>query len=181
MRTLLIVVLLAASAAGGFLLYRLFGGDGGGPTLGTVAPAADTHRPDFALPDLTGNVRSIAEWRDVPLIVNFWATWCAPCRREIPLLIALQDTHAPGTLQVIGVAIDEVEAVQRFAAETGIDYPVLVGEQAALDAAEAFGLAFTGLPFTAFIRADGRVQKVHLGELEAGELTSLVAEILPAR
>jgi thiol-disulfide isomerase/thioredoxin len=123
-------------------------------------------------------MRSISEWDGRALVVNFWATWCAPCRREIPLLMTLQQAQDPNRLQVIGVAIDDAAAVRQYAAELGINYPVLVGEQEALDAAAGFGVEFVGLPFTVFTDREGRVRKVHLGELEKREIDALVAEVL---
>ncbi|MGH8494947.1 MAG: TlpA family protein disulfide reductase [Gammaproteobacteria bacterium] len=177
-RTVLVLVLLAAAAAGGFYLYRLaFVPEDA--LVGTSSPAAGTQRPEFSLPDMSGKLRSISEWDGDALVVNFWATWCAPCRREIPLLMALQEAHAGDPLQVIGIAIDQPDEVRRFAGEMGMNYPVLVGEQAAVEAASGFGVDFIGLPFTAFVGPEGRVHRIHLGELEAGELDALVAEILP--
>lgn len=179
-KAILVTVVLAAAALGGFVLYRFATLPEAGPGgTGTSAPAAGTVRPEFSLPDLSGQMRSISEWDGDALVVNFWATWCAPCRREIPLLMALQEAHAGEPLQVVGIAIDQADAVRRFANEMGMNYPVLVGEQEAMDAASAFGVDFIGLPFTAFTDRQGRVRKIHLGELEREGLDALVAEILP--
>lgn len=179
MNRILIVILLAAAGMGGFFLYRFAVGPDDQLHVGTSSPAAGTERPEFSLPDTSGKLRSISEWDGDALVVNFWATWCAPCRREIPLLMALQDAHAGERLQVIGIAVDQPDAVRQYAAEMGMNYPVLVGEQAAVEAASAFGVDFIGLPFTAFTDAAGRVHKIHLGELEPDELEALVTEILP--
>lgn len=178
-RAILIAAVLVVAALGGFYLYRSVSGPDSGLLLGTATPDTGTRRPEFSLPDTTGEMRSISEWDGDALVVNFWATWCAPCRREIPLLMALQEEHAGESLQVVGIAVDQADAVREFAAGMGINYPVLVGEQAAMDAASGFGVDFIGLPFTAFTDAEGRVRKIHLGELEPDELDALVAEILP--
>jgi thiol-disulfide isomerase/thioredoxin len=178
MRAFLLAAVLLAAAAAGFLAWRHVAGPGAGPMPGTMAPAAGTVRPQFSLPDLDGRMRSISEWDGRALVVNFWATWCAPCRREIPLLMTLQQVQDPNRLQVIGVAIDDAAAVRQYASELGINYPVLVGEQEALDAAAGFGVEFVGLPFTVFTDREGRVRKVHLGELEKQEIDALVAEVL---
>jgi thiol-disulfide isomerase/thioredoxin len=125
--------------------------------------------PSFQLADRAGEMRSLQDWPDRALIVNFWATWCAPCRREIPLLQQLQRDHADEGFQVIGIAVDFRDKVLAYADEMKIEYPLLIGEQEALDAAAAFGVATVGLPFTVFSDRQGRIVTAHLGELTAAE------------
>jgi thiol-disulfide isomerase/thioredoxin len=97
--------------------------------------------------------------------VDFWATWCAPCRREIPLLRELQKQHGPEGFQIVGVAVDVREDVIKYAQEIGIDYPVLIGEQDGLDAVNSFGQGSLGFPFTVFTDNQGRIVLFHLGEI----------------
>jgi len=125
--------------------------------------------PQFQLADRDGQMRSLQDWPDRALIVNFWATWCAPCRREIPLLQQLQRDHSGEGFQVIGIAVDFRDKVLAYADEMQIDYPLLIGEQEALDAAAAFGVTTIGLPFTVFSDRQGRIVTAHLGELTAAE------------
>ncbi|MCU0769683.1 MAG: TlpA family protein disulfide reductase [Burkholderiaceae bacterium] len=125
--------------------------------------------PQFQLADRAGEMRSLQDWPDRALIVNFWATWCAPCRREIPLLQQLQRDHEAEGFQVIGIAVDFRDKVLAYADEMQIDYPLLIGEQEALDAAAAFGMTTVGLPFTVFSDRQGRIVTAHLGELTAAE------------
>ena len=97
-------------------------------------------RPDVTLADRDGKLRSLSEWDGRPQIINFWATWCAPCRREIPMLNELARDPALADFALIGIAIDFREDVLRFLAETPIEYTVLIGEQDGLDASAAFGM-----------------------------------------
>ncbi len=147
------------------------------PATAVSVPAV---RPVFSLADTAGKVRSITEWDGRSLMVNFWATWCPPCRREIPLLNALQREHAGAGFQVIGVAVDLRESVLGYLKKTPVDYPVLIGEQDGLDAAKAFGVATTGFPFTIFTDRAGNIVTVFVGELhreEAGVILRAVLDI----
>jgi thiol-disulfide isomerase/thioredoxin len=133
--------------------------------------------PAFTLPDLADQPRSITEWSGRSLIINFWATWCAPCRREMPLLQSLQDERDTGSLQVIGVALDNLPDVKRFVTEIGVTYPILYGEYDASAVAESFGDEFVGLPFSAFIAPGGEILALLSGELQAERLRRLIAEM----
>jgi len=133
--------------------------------------------PTFTMTDREGKPRTLNDWSGRSLIVNFWATWCAPCRREIPLLSQLQRDHAAEGFQVIGIAVDFREDVLKFANEFKIDYPLLIGEQDALDAATAFGIDAIGFPFTIFSDRQGRVVTAHTGELTAPEAEVILGAI----
>lgn len=122
-------------------------------------------RPIFSLQDRDGKMRSITEWDGKSLVINFWATWCAPCRREIPFLRKLHAARASQNIEIIGIAIDFRENVLEYVKEVEIDYPLLIGEQDGLDAAAAFGLGSMGFPFTVFTDDQGRVVTAYLGEL----------------
>ncbi len=140
-------------------------------------PVAVVTLPDFTLPDLDDRPRSITEWSGRPLIINFWATWCAPCRREMPLLQSLQDERADGSLQVIGVALDKLADAKRFVAQIKATYPILYGEDDGTVVAESFGDDFIGLPFSAFVAPDGEILALLSGELLADDLHRLVVEM----
>ena len=132
--------------------------------------------PAFQLPDLDGQPRRIDEWPGKHLVLNFWATWCAPCRREIPLLKAFQDEHGD-RYQVIGIAVDFVEPVQAYAEETGFNYPVLIGQEDAMAVAETSGVEFIGMPFTMIVTADGALLTAYIGEIHQEELDHMVEVI----
>lgn len=132
--------------------------------------------PDFTVSDGTASVH-LASYRGKVVVLNFWATWCAPCRREIPLLNRLQREFAPKGFEVIGIAVDFAEDVRAFRKDFPIDYPLLVGEDDGLEAARGFGVETMAFPFTAFVDAAGRVLLVHLGELHEDQARAILAVV----
>jgi thiol-disulfide isomerase/thioredoxin len=174
-----IVIGAAAAGATGYLVYERESGPAEPPPAAMEAPPAKLAAtiPDFQLADRAGQMRSLKDWPGKSLIVNFWATWCAPCRREIPLLEKLQDQHGPDGFQVVGIAADYRDKVLAYADEIKIQYPLLIGEQEALDAATAFGVEAVGFPFTVFSDRQGRIIAAHLGELTHPEADVILGAI----
>ncbi len=176
-RPVLLTAALSAAALLGYLTYRLAGvGDADrpatmtGPAPGAAAlPAVET-LPDFSLANLDGEQQSIKSWPGKPLLINFWATWCAPCLREIPMLKELQ--AARSDLQVVGIAIDKFDPVVEFARTMQFNYPILAGQSEAWAAAGALGVNIYALPFTIFTAGDGSILGVHTGELHAEHLAA---------
>jgi thiol-disulfide isomerase/thioredoxin len=165
----LLTAALSAAAVLGYLSYRWLAPtaavDGEPPA---AAPAAVASLPEFSLGNLAGEPQSIRSWPGKPLLINFWATWCAPCLREIPMLKELQ-TARPD-LQVVGIAIDKRDLVESFAADLKFNYPILIGQNEAWAAAAALGVNIYALPFTIFTAGDGSILGVHSGELHAEHL-----------
>jgi thiol-disulfide isomerase/thioredoxin len=129
------------------------GGDSGG------APETHVALPEFAIEDINGGTLSPASWRGKVVVVNFWATWCAPCVVEVPQLIELQRAH-PDTLQIVGLSLDEsLEEVRGFAESAGINYPVALVEPG-FDA--HFG-GVVGVPTSFVLDPDGHVVARHVG------------------
>ena len=183
-RWTVIVIVVAAGLAGAAGYWLVGRQDPAVPVVtapsGTAAlPAAPPRLaetvPDFRLLDRAGTPRSLQEWQGRSLIVNFWATWCAPCRREIPLLQRIARDRAADGFEVIGIAVDFRDKVLAYADEMNIEYPLLIGEQDALDAAAAFGVDAIGFPFTIFTDAQGRVVAAQMGELSE-EVADLILE-----
>jgi len=129
---------------------------------------------DFTLPDLDGKKRSLHEWRGKVIVLNFWATWCPPCREEIPLFTALQKKHPEGGLQVIGVAIDDKTAVLVFRQFVSMNYPVLIGDDDTLKLVAQYGNRMGSLPYTVIIDRNGSIVARKLGEITQIELDSLI-------
>lgn len=173
-----IVVMVAAGAAGYGLQYARQQAPVALPTEKGDQSMVGQQRPGFALPDLHGELRDISDWDGNVLAVNFWATWCAPCKEEIPEFVELQDKYRDHGVVFIGVALDNSEAVADFAEYYGMNYPILIGEQAAIDAAKAFGNRIGALPYTAFVDRDGRIVHTHYGLIKGEDADRLLAGLV---
>lgn len=149
------------------------GGAQSGRKPSRVIPAV---LPDFALATPEGPLRKLSSFQHPSLIVNFWATWCAPCRREIPLLRQLRNERGERGVEVLGIAVDFREDVLKYAAKIGLDYPLLIGEEDGLAAADAFGIDPV-FPFTVFADAKRRIVAVKVGELHADEAAFILDHI----
>jgi thiol-disulfide isomerase/thioredoxin len=186
-RPWLMTVALSGAAVAGYLAYRGLAPSPSAPVVepepvvsidqiapdseesgGAAAPAALGTLPDFSLGNLAGEPQSIQSWPGKPLLINFWATWCAPCLREIPMLKELQIDRPD--VQVVGVAVDKRDAVVKFAGDLQFNYPILIGQSEAWAAAGAMGVNIYALPFTIFVAGDGNLLGVHTGELHAEHL-----------
>jgi thiol-disulfide isomerase/thioredoxin len=182
-RPVLLTAALSAAAVLGYITYRTVGDSTATevpePATAAATPAVAT-LPDFSLGNLAGEQQSILSWPGKPLLINFWATWCAPCLREIPMLKELQAAHPD--LQVVGIAIDKRDPVVEFAGNMEFNYPILIGQNEAWAAAGALGVNIYALPFTIFTAGDGSILGVHTGELHAEHLERFrsVAENLGA-
>ena len=133
--------------------------------------------PEFALLDRNGKLTPISRWAGKSLVLNFWATWCAPCRREIPLLKTLNSQWAAGGVEVVGVAVDQRDKVVAYADEFDIPYPILIGEQDALDVAARLGMDTPVFPFTVFTDKRGQLVTLFVGELHRAEADLILAEV----
>jgi thiol-disulfide isomerase/thioredoxin len=160
------------------------------PTATPTATAADASAPadaaptavpevlpQFELADRDGKKRKLGEWAGRPLMVNYWATWCGPCRREIPLLNALRKQRAAQKLEIIGIAVDFREDVLNYAKETTIDYPLLIGEEDGLAAVTAVGMQ-PAFPFTLFADSKQRIVTLKVGELHQDELDLILDRVV---
>lgn len=144
------------------------------PVEPVAAKPAGPVYPSFKLADLDGAERDFSEWEGKHRLLNFWATWCAPCRREIPLLKAFQDEHGADGFQIIGIAVDFPDQVAAYAETAEFNYPILVGQEDAMAVAETSGIEFIGMPFTMIVAADGEFLSAYIGELHQQHLGDIV-------
>jgi len=159
-------------------------------TLGAIAAVKKETRQDAASPtgataslysqslnDLSGKPQSLAQWKGKPLLVNFWASWCAPCVQEMPELSALAAKDGGKRFHVIGIGIDSPSNLVQFTQKTKVSYPLYVGGMSATDLARGLGNTNGGLPYTVLIGADGKVIKTYLGKLKFDQLRADLARL----
>jgi thiol-disulfide isomerase/thioredoxin len=137
--------------------------------------------PNLAFSGLDGRPHRLDEWRDKVLVVNFWATWCSPCLKEIPAFAKLQTELGERGLQFIGLAIDDTESVKRLLADMPIVYPLLIAEDGGIALAERWGNRLGVLPFTAVFDRAGRLVTVRQGVFDLDDLRKVVEPLLAPR
>ena len=162
---LFVLVLAVAAAVGGWFVQRTL--SPGEADAGTQAGLAEmgAHRPDFRLPDLDGVMHGVSEWEGKVLVVNFWATWCPPCLKEMPAFVELQEKYGHRGLQFVGIAIDRPEVVRNFMDSMAINYPVLIGDLAGIEVGRRYGNRLGSLPYTVVVDRDGQMVFSKRGEL----------------
>jgi len=151
-----------------------------GNAQGREAAQAMLDRPasEFSLPDMSGTVRNSHEWDGKVVILNFWATWCPPCRKETPMFVEMQEQYGATGLQFIGIAIDNAEKVQDFMDTYGINYPILIGEDNAIKIAKDYGNRYGALPYTVVIDRNGNIQFVQRGEMTREMIEGAISQLL---
>ena len=168
-------LLIGIAAAAGVLLGVAY-------HLGSAPPSAPAWSADgvvrlfasrFAGSD--GKTQPIAQWHGKTLVVNFWATWCPPCREEMPIFSRLQAKYAAKGVQFVGIALDTADNVSRYSQQQSIGYPLLVGDAAAGELAQQLGDASVALPYTVVISAADKVKLARLGRVGEDELDALLA------
>lgn len=145
-----------------------------GIAAATAAPALMAAR----LPDLEAHPQTLEQWRGKVIVVNFWATWCAPCREEIPELVKFQRDFGPKGVQIVGIAIDAADKVRPYAANMKMNYPILIGDADGVELVQRAGNPLGGLPFTVILDRRGNAVHSHLGSLTADKLLEVIRPLL---
>jgi len=162
---------MLALAAGGYFGLR------------TLQPKAALPRPaagllGTTLPDAEGRPQRLEQWRGKVVVVNFWATWCAPCREEMPLFVRVQNELGGRGVQFVGIAVDQVEKVKPFARELGLNYPTLIGGYGAMELSRTLGNTVMALPFTVVIDRQGNIAYEQLGVIKPEALRRTLETLL---
>jgi len=132
----------------------------------------------LSLPDTSGQQQSLSQWRGKVVVVNFWATWCAPCREEMPDFVRAQQQYGGKGLQIVGIAADNADKVQQFAEEIKLNYPALIGGYGAMDLSKELGNSLVALPFTLILDRQGKVAYTHLGPVKADKFRDVITKLL---
>ena len=170
--SLVIIALLLLGGAIGVMVAWQTPTEPGGKSL------IQEQRPDFRLAGLDGQWIEADDLDDKLTLLNFWATWCGPCRKEMPMLDELHQRYRSAGFQVVGVAMDDVQQVQRFYEQFDISYPTAVGASDVMDTIRDYGNAAGNLPYSVLINREGRIVWRKLGEVHEDELVGLLAEYL---
>jgi len=175
-----LAILVAAAGAGliAGLAMRLTGWSEPATPIAPAAAADVAGLMAAQLPDTKGQKQTLEQWRGQVLVVNFWATWCTPCRQEIPAFIKVQQKWASRGVQVVGIAIDEDDKVRPYAAQLKINYPILIAGLDGIELARQAGNRVGGLPFTVILNRKGVLAHAQLGGVNEQKLEALVQPLL---
>jgi peroxiredoxin len=174
--TLIFIIVTALAGAAGFSLQQYLATDNT-VAAARINPVIGQPRPEFAMLDLDGKLRNIKEWDGQVVLLNFWATWCPPCMREIPDFIEIQHEFEGRGFQIVGVAVDNEDAVREFATAQGVNYPLLPGESEAIELANKYGNRIGGLPYSVLIDKNGNISSTFTGELNRTRLEQLLTRL----
>lgn len=176
-KTVLIVLVATAALAAGvwFGQGRLNNSDSDSSSQNLST--TPTKLIDFTLPDITGKPRKLSEWQGKIIILNFWATWCPPCREEIPMFLDYYEKYRGDGLEIIGVAIDKKEDVADFIDTLFIDYPVLIGGTEMMIMMRRYGNRVGSLPYNVLIDRDGTILNTKKGAYTHAELEALLTPL----
>lgn len=145
---------------------------------GLTAPADTASLFAASFTDTQGRSQPLAQWRNRVLVVNFWASWCPPCRDEMPELSDIQDRYRELGVVVLGISTDDAAIMQQFAQMSPVSYPLLAGEAAAMDLAIELGNQRRALPYTIVLRRDGSIAASHVGRIDPASLERTLLSIL---
>lgn len=175
-KTPLIIAIALLGLSAGFVANQLFTKSVTQPTK--VATGTPEYAPAFTLKDLDDKLRSSEEWQGKVMMINFWASWCPPCRREIPAFIKLQEVYAKQGLVIIGIALDKKQNIVDFTDPMDINYPILMAEKEGVALSRAYGNRLGVLPYTVIVDRAGKIIYTHRSELTFDAAEKVIKPLL---
>lgn len=173
---LLYAALSLISLIAGIFTAQWLGNDGAKPS--PIPPPTTVgipeYRVDFTLQDLNGQPRRLSEWDGKVILLNFWATWCPPCRREMPDFVTLREELDQHNFEIIGIALDRAEPVQDFIDEIGVEYPILLAAQDGITIMLHYGNQLTTLPYSVIIDQNGKILKTFRKEISKQDILPII-------
>ena len=148
------------------------------PDTTQIAETAVTQFFAMRLNDSAGKLQAMSQWRGKTLVINFWATWCPPCREEMPAFSRLQTKYAASNVQFVGIALDTPDNVSRFLKDVAVTYPVLMAESEGMEITRQLGNSRLALPYTLVLGPDEKPRLVKLGKLAERDLDGLLGKIV---
>ena len=177
---ILIPAVAGIALVAGILVARIYHSDSKPVPAAASQTAMPTKMVDFSLPDTEGKIHDIKEWRGKIIVLNFWATWCPPCRAEVPLFVDTQTKFKKDGLVIVGVAIDKRQDVANFIDSYFINYPVLVSDQDNTELMARYGNRIATLPYSVVMDRKGQVIETHAGAYKKDQLYGVLNKILKA-
>lgn len=172
------LIALAAALAGFYLSTMYFNEPLPASRLSPGGVMVGNERPDFRLGSSTGEFVTASDFDGKALLINFWATWCEPCKREMPMLMELQEHYAPQGLQIVGIALDDVQSARNFARDYDIGYTILVGGGDVMQTSLTYGNVDGVLPYSVLVDRHGIIRWQYIGEIPRAEIITLLEEYL---
>lgn len=170
MKQSIMILIVALMAMAGGITARNF--------LSPLFTTSGSQLSEFGFPDLSGKEHRISEWRGKILVINFWATWCPPCREEIPELTALQQQYSEQGLQIIGIAVEDREPVEEYIDFVKINYPILVAGDQGVALARKLGNIIGAVPYTVVVDRQGQVIHRQTGQMSKKELLKIIEPLM---
>lgn len=172
----LLIVIILSALSGWFLFHQTLEKK---PETETVSVnTASNPLANMRFPDIEGQPQALKQWQGKVLVLNFWATWCPPCREEMPELSAMQDQYKGQNFLIVGLSTDDLEQTKNFIKTASVSYPILAGDTDAMNLAESLGNDRGILPYTVIVDTKGAVVKTFFGRVNQQLLEKTITPLL---